>query len=101
MSTPPKMRELPASRYNLDTYFGRVRVSYRNLKLANNFLAFDGCDGSAVRNASTNVVDCRTLLTTPSQLEHAKQLVRDYRLGRIPEMNDDLWKAKKSKHPLR
>jgi sideroflexin-5 len=29
-------------------------------------------------------------------LEHAKELVRDYRYGRIPEMNEELWKAKKS-----
>ena len=30
------------------------------------------------------------------ELQRSMELVRDYQYGRIPEMNDELWRAKKS-----
>jgi hypothetical protein len=38
----------------------------------------------------------RTLLVSNDELERSKALVRDYKLGKIPEMNEQLWRAKKS-----
>jgi hypothetical protein len=37
----------------------------------------------------------RTLLTSSSGLEHAKQLVTAYKMGKTQEMTPELWKAKK------
>lgn len=37
----------------------------------------------------------RTLLVNAAGLEHAKSLVAGYKQGKIAEMNDELWKAKK------
>jgi Sideroflexins len=40
--------------------------------------------------------DGSTTFVPNRKIEEAKELVRDYRRGKIPEMNEDLWKAKKS-----
>jgi hypothetical protein len=37
----------------------------------------------------------RTLLINKAGLEYAKRLVSGYKQGKIAEMNDELWKAKK------
>ena len=37
----------------------------------------------------------RTLLVSKAGLEHAKNLVAGYKQGKIGEMNDELWRAKK------
>ncbi len=37
----------------------------------------------------------RTLLVNKAGLEHAKSLVAGYKQGKVAEMNDELWKAKK------
>ncbi|PVH86902.1 Tricarboxylate/iron carrier [Cadophora sp. DSE1049] len=66
----PGGRELPASQYDLSTYWGRVRHS-------------------------ANISDPRTLLVNKAGLEHAKGLVAGYKQGKINEMNEELWKAKK------
>lgn len=66
----PGNRELPASQYDLSTYWGRV------------------CH-------SANISDPRTLLVNRQGLEHAKSLVAAYKQGKIGEMNVELWKAKK------
>lgn len=36
-----------------------------------------------------------------AELERSKDLVKNYKLGRIPEMNEELWRAKKSIFKLR
>jgi hypothetical protein len=41
------------------------------------------------------VAVCRTLLTSKAGLEHARQLVLSYKLGKIKDMNPELWRAKK------
>ncbi|CZS93570.1 hypothetical protein WAI453_001107 [Rhynchosporium graminicola] len=66
----PGGRELPASQYDLGTYWGRVRHS-------------------------ANISDPRTLLVNKAGLEHAKSLVAGYKQGKINELNEELWKAKK------
>ncbi|KAI9050111.1 hypothetical protein LZ554_006252 [Drepanopeziza brunnea f. sp. 'monogermtubi'] len=66
----PGGRELPASQYDLSTYWGRVRHS-------------------------ADISDPRTLLMNKAGLEHAKSLVAGYKQGSIKEMNEELWKAKK------
>jgi len=66
----PGSRDLPASRYDLNTYWGRVLHS-------------------------ATISDPRTLLTSSSGLEHAKWLVTQYKQGKIQEMTPDLWQAKK------
>lgn len=43
----------------------------------------------------------RTLLVSKAELERSKDLVKNYKLGRIPEMNEELWRAKKSIFKLR
>ncbi|KAI9752741.1 MAG: Homocysteine synthase [Chaenotheca gracillima] len=63
-------RELPASQYDLSTYWGRVRHS-------------------------ADLSDPRTLLVSSAGLENAKQLLSAYKQGQIPLMTPDLWKAKK------
>jgi hypothetical protein len=42
-------------------------------------------------------MDCvrRTLFTSSAGLEHAKQLVSAYKMGKVGEMNPELWTAKK------
>ncbi|EGW31011.1 uncharacterized protein SPAPADRAFT_56941 [Spathaspora passalidarum NRRL Y-27907] len=69
---------LPASKYDLSTYFGRVRHC-------------------------AEISDPTMLLTTPHQLEQAKRLVWDYKNGVLPQMTPDLWRAKQildsSLHP--
>jgi hypothetical protein len=37
----------------------------------------------------------RTLLVNKAGLDHAKSLISGYKQGKIGEMNDELWKAKK------
>ncbi|ROT36058.1 tricarboxylate carrier [Sodiomyces alkalinus F11] len=66
----PGSRPLPASQYDLDTYWGRVRHSM-------------------------GLTDPRTLLVDKAGLEHCKQLLIDYKQGKIGEMTPELWKAKK------
>ncbi|KAI9880249.1 MAG: hypothetical protein M1830_004594 [Pleopsidium flavum] len=66
----PGNRELPASRYNLNTYWGRVKQS-------------------------AELADPRTLLVSASGLENAKQLISAYKHGKITSMTPELWQAKK------
>jgi hypothetical protein len=40
-------------------------------------------------------VICRTLLVSKYGLEQAKTLIANYKLGKIQEMNPELWQAKK------
>ncbi|BFZ64204.1 Sideroflexin FSF1 [Saitoella coloradoensis] len=64
-------RSLPSSRYDLDTYLGRVRHMME-------------------------ITDPRTLFTSGAQLAHAKKLIADYKAGKISwEMTEELWEAKK------
>ncbi|KAG9232753.1 sideroflexin-5 [Amylocarpus encephaloides] len=69
-SSIPGRRELPASQYDLSTYWGRVRHS-------------------------ANISDPRTLVVNSAGLEHAKALIARYKQGTIAEMNPELWNAKK------
>ncbi|TAQ87849.1 hypothetical protein B7494_g3806 [Chlorociboria aeruginascens] len=66
----PGNRELPASQYDLSTYWGRVRHS-------------------------ADISDPRTLFVSTKGLEHAKAMVASYKQGKIGEMNPELWNAKK------
>ncbi|KAL9023328.1 MAG: hypothetical protein Q9180_008279 [Flavoplaca navasiana] len=66
----PGKRDLPASRYNLDTYWGRVRQS-------------------------ADLADPRTLFVSSAGLESAKSLVSSYKLRHVQSMTPELWKAKK------
>ncbi|KAI4086235.1 MAG: hypothetical protein LQ344_007727 [Seirophora lacunosa] len=66
----PGKRELPASQYNLSTYWGRVRQS-------------------------AEIADPRTLFVSDAGLENAKGLVSSYKQGQVQSMTPDLWKAKK------
>lgn len=43
--------------------------------------------------------DNRTLWVTEGQVAEAKVLKNQFSRYQIPEMNEELWKAKKSKHP--
>ena len=67
---PIHRRHVPDSRYDLSTYIGRVKHCF-------------------------DITDMRTLFVSTNELERSKQLIEDYRNGKIPKMNDDLWKAKK------
>ncbi|KAK7716839.1 lumenal Hsp70 protein [Botryosphaeria dothidea] len=67
----PGSRELPASQYDLSTYWGRVRHS-------------------------ADISDPRTLLTGSKGLAHAKELVSAYKQGKIQNMTPELWQAKKT-----
>ncbi|KAF2203487.1 tricarboxylate carrier [Delitschia confertaspora ATCC 74209] len=69
-SSLPGNRDLPVSQYDLSTYWGRVRHS-------------------------ADISDPRTLFTSSAGLEHAKQLVTSYKMGKIRDMTPELWKAKK------
>ncbi|KAI4144581.1 MAG: hypothetical protein L6R39_004117 [Caloplaca ligustica] len=66
----PGKRDLPASKYNLDTYWGRVRQS-------------------------AEIADPRTLLVSAAGLENAKNLVSLYKQGHVQSMTPELWRAKK------
>lgn len=44
----------------------------------------------------TNIMLCRTLLTSSAGLEHAKELVSAYKQGEIQNMTPELWQAKKT-----
>ncbi|KAK4545336.1 hypothetical protein LTR36_003516 [Oleoguttula mirabilis] len=66
----PGSRDLPASRYDLSTYWGRVKHS-------------------------ADISDPRTLLTSSTGLEHAKSLITQYKQGKIGSMTPELWTAKK------
>ncbi|KAK2751104.1 hypothetical protein FQN57_000179 [Myotisia sp. PD_48] len=63
-------RELPASKYDLSTYWGRVKQA-------------------------AEISDPRTLLVSPAGLENAKALVASYKGGRLLSMTPELWHAKK------
>ncbi|TLD05632.1 putative mitochondrial transport protein FSF1 [Venturia nashicola] len=67
----PGSRDLPASQYDLSTYWGRVRHA-------------------------ANLSDPSTLFTSSTGLEHAKSLIVDYKKGKIAEMTPELWTAKKT-----
>ncbi|KAK4505787.1 hypothetical protein PRZ48_003752 [Zasmidium cellare] len=69
-SALPGSRDLPASRHDLNTYWGRVKHS-------------------------ADIADPRTLFTSKTGLEHAKSLITQYKQGKIREMTPELWKAKK------
>lgn len=45
--------------------------------------------------ARADAVRCRTLFTSSAGLEHAKQLISAYKLGKIRDMTPELWSAKK------
>ncbi|KAF2769139.1 Tricarboxylate/iron carrier [Teratosphaeria nubilosa] len=66
----PGSRDLPASRHDLKTYWGRVKHS-------------------------ADISDPRTLFTSSAGLDHAKSLITAYKQGQIQSMNPELWKAKK------
>ncbi|EXJ91111.1 hypothetical protein A1O1_04218 [Capronia coronata CBS 617.96] len=66
----PGSRDLPASQYDLSTYWGRVKQA-------------------------AQISDPRTLFVSRSGLEHAKQLVSAYKTGQMKEMTSELWQAKK------
>lgn len=66
----PGNRDLPASQYDLSTYWGRVKQS-------------------------AEIADPRTLLVSASGLEQAKQMVSSYKRGEQRSMTPELWQAKK------
>ncbi|RMZ88814.1 hypothetical protein DV736_g3952, partial [Chaetothyriales sp. CBS 134916] len=66
----PGSRDLPASRYDLSTYWGRVQQS-------------------------AQIADPRTLFVSSAGLEHAKRLITSYKTGEIRSMTPELWEAKK------
>ncbi|KAI9721608.1 MAG: hypothetical protein M1828_005098 [Chrysothrix sp. TS-e1954] len=70
-SSLPGHRDLPASRYDLTNYWGRVRHSM-------------------------DISDPSTLFTSSTSLENSKQLITRYKTGEIQSMNDELWQAKKT-----
>ncbi|KAK3725362.1 Sideroflexin FSF1 [Vermiconidia calcicola] len=67
----PGSRDLPASRHDLNTYWGRVKHS-------------------------AEIADPRTLFTSNAGLEHAKTLVAQYKQEKMPSMTPELWQAKKT-----
>ncbi|KAI5805406.1 Tricarboxylate/iron carrier [Peziza echinospora] len=69
-SSIPGPHALPASQYNLDTYYGRVRHS------------LDLCDP-------------RTLFTTSAQLSSYVSLISQYKNGIVTEITPEVWAAKK------
>ncbi|KAK9486785.1 Tricarboxylate/iron carrier [Lipomyces starkeyi] len=69
-SAIPGPRDLPESRYDLSTYWGRVKHS-------------------------ADVSDPRMLLITKKKLAEAKALVSDYKNGKIVDMTSQLWTSKK------
>jgi len=69
-SSIPGNRDLPASKYDLSTYWGRVRQSM-------------------------DISDPRTLLVSSTGLEQSKSLIARYKQGDLKDMTPDLWHAKK------
>ncbi|KAF2216225.1 hypothetical protein CERZMDRAFT_109175 [Cercospora zeae-maydis SCOH1-5] len=69
-SALPGSRDLPASRHDLSTYWGRVKHS-------------------------ADISDPRTLFTSSASLEHAKSLITQYKQGTIQQMTPEIWTAKK------
>ncbi|KAL8725669.1 MAG: hypothetical protein Q9166_007212 [cf. Caloplaca sp. 2 TL-2023] len=69
-ASQPGKRDLPASRHNLDTYWGRVRQS-------------------------AEIADPRTLFVSSVGLESAKDLISSYKQGYVRSMTPELWRAKK------
>ncbi|PGH21459.1 hypothetical protein AJ80_03250 [Polytolypa hystricis UAMH7299] len=63
-------RELPASKYDLSTYWGRVRQA-------------------------AEISDPRTLLVSTAGLDNAKKLIAAYKNGQAGSMTEELWHAKK------
>ncbi|KAL1959456.1 hypothetical protein VTO42DRAFT_1901 [Malbranchea cinnamomea] len=66
----PGARDLPASKYDLSTYWGRVRQCM-------------------------DISDPRTLLVSSAGLERAKSLIAAYKNGEIQTMTPELWQAEK------
>ncbi|KAI0438362.1 Tricarboxylate/iron carrier [Xylaria telfairii] len=66
----PGRIDLPASQYDLNTYWGRVKHM-------------------------ADITDPRTLLIRKDGLDQAKKLVTAYKQGEIKSMTPELWKAKK------
>ncbi|OCT50190.1 putative transport protein fsf1 [Cladophialophora carrionii] len=66
----PGNRDLPASQYDLSTYWGRVKQS-------------------------AQIADPRTLFVSSSGLENAKKLVTSYKTGQAKVMTPEIWQAKK------
>jgi len=66
----PGNRELPASQYDLSTYWGRVQQS-------------------------AEIADPRTLFVSSSGLENAKKLISSYKQGEVKSMTPEIWNAKK------
>ncbi|KAI1608596.1 mitochondrial transporter fsf1 [Exophiala viscosa] len=66
----PGNRDLPASQYDLSTYWGRVKQS-------------------------AQIADPSTLFVSSSGLEHAKRLVTSYKTGETKIMTPEIWNAKK------
>ncbi|MCJ1469861.1 hypothetical protein MMC07_008505 [Pseudocyphellaria aurata] len=66
----PGKRELPASQYDLNTYWGRVKQS-------------------------AEISDPRTLFVSTTGLENAKKLISSYKQGHGKTMTPELWQAKK------
>ncbi|KAF8251483.1 Tricarboxylate/iron carrier [Wilcoxina mikolae CBS 423.85] len=69
-SSIPGPRDLPNSRHDLSTYWGRVKHS-------------------------ADICDPRTLFTSSAQLEQSKSLLSAYKHGALPSMTPSLWTAKK------
>ncbi|CAK7268345.1 Sideroflexin FSF1 [Sporothrix epigloea] len=69
-SSLPGSRELPASQYDLNTYWGRVKHT-------------------------AGITDPRTLLVGSTGLEQAKRAIVAYKQGETKEMTPELWQAKK------
>ncbi|KAL9100949.1 MAG: hypothetical protein Q9163_003734 [Psora crenata] len=66
----PGSRDLPASRYDLGTYWGRVKQS-------------------------AEIADPRTLFVSSSRLERAKESVSSYKQGQVNSLTPEIWQAKK------
>ncbi|OAX79220.1 hypothetical protein ACJ72_06461 [Emergomyces africanus] len=62
-------RDLPASRHDLSTYWGRVKQA-------------------------AEISDPRTLFVSPAGLDKAKSLIASYKSGHFPSMTPELWRAK-------
>ncbi|KAH7374791.1 tricarboxylate carrier [Plectosphaerella cucumerina] len=69
-SSLPGSRQLPASQYDLSTYWGRVQHA-------------------------VGLTDPSTLFAGTTGLENAKRLLTDYKQGKIKHMSPELWQAKK------
>ncbi|ODH12595.1 hypothetical protein ACO22_08109 [Paracoccidioides brasiliensis] len=65
----PGNRDLPASRHDLNTYWGRVKQA-------------------------AEISDPRTLFVSRAGLEKAKSLIALYKNGHVPSMTPELWHAK-------